>query len=76
MQIYICFQEDNLSESLQKIYLAYNQMNVAQADLSSDLVTVIEAVMGAVLSIKTTNKETLRAEVCLKGQWHYQKHKN
>lgn len=43
-------------------------MNVAQADLSSDRVTVIEAVMGAVLSIKTTNKETLRAEVGLKGQ--------
>ncbi len=51
-------------------------MNVAQADLSSDWVTVIEAVMGAILSIKTTNKETLRAEVGLKGQWHYQKHKN
>jgi len=32
--------------------------------------------MGAVRSLKTTNKDTLRDEVGLKGQWHYQKHKN
>jgi len=44
---------------------------MAQADLSSDWATVIEAEMGAVRSLKTTNKDTLRDEVGLKGQWHY-----
>lgn len=44
---------------------------------SSDCETVIEIAMGALLCAKATNKKkTLRAEVGLKGQLHYQKREN